>query len=93
MRRSTEQLMQEAYDQCKQDRVLTRNCYDKFSEQVQNIGDYAVAGQNLNKCLEILSKQSAQLLELAKLSSTVRKNESDTTLSAEENEKIYEEIN
>ncbi len=83
--------MQEAYEQIQHDRQMMRECYDKFSEQVNNIGDYAVAGQNLNKCLELLGKQTTALLEIAKLASTRDKKE-ETSLSAEENEAIYEKI-
>lgn len=90
-KRSTDALMDEAYQQVLEDRELIRESYDKFSEQVTSIEQYAVAGQNLNKCLELLSKQSAQLIEIAKLASAVKR-QAGPSLSDEENEEIYNEL-
>ena len=55
------------FEQLEEDRKKITASYEHFSEKITEINDYVVAGQNLNKCLELMTKQTAQLLDVAKL--------------------------
>ena len=83
--------LQLAYDQMKEDREKIKASYDKFAAQIDTLNDYAVNGQNINKCLELLTKQTAQLLELAKLQSATKKDD-DEGFSTQEQTEIFDTI-
>lgn len=68
----TKETMKLAFEQMQEDREKVKDSYEKFAEQMDTLQDYAVNGANMNKCLELLTKQTAQLLELAKLQHNMR---------------------
>jgi len=89
--KSANDTMRLAFEQMQEDRETIRESYEKFSEQMTNLNDYAVNGANVNKCLELLTKQTAQLLELAKLQSTIKKHE-DASLTSDDRDELYESL-
>lgn len=83
-----ERLLSLAKDQMAEDRKLIKESYEKFSSQINTANDYFQNGQNLNKCLELMIKQTSQVVELLKLENSTGKNK-NKTLTAEEVEDIY----
>lgn len=84
-------ILEQAFEQMQKDREIIMESYDKFSNQVVDAQDYAVNGQNLNKCLELLTKQTGQLLEFAKLCQNEKK-AAAANLSDEEKDGLYEKL-
>lgn len=80
-----------AFEQMQEDRKTIKDSYDKYSEQVETLADYMGTGLHLNKCLELLTKQTAQLLELAKLQGAGRK-QTEESLSPDDRNEIYGQL-
>ncbi len=85
-------LLAEAYSQIQDDRKKICDSYDKYSAQINNLGDYAVNGQNLNKCLELMMKQTGQLVELCKMQDS-RKSKTIELEDDDEKDTVYKAIN
>ena len=86
------QTLEMAYEQMQEDRATIKESYEKFSGQVNSLQDYSFNGANLNKCLELLTKQTSQFLELIKLQNTIKgKDEEDFT--SKDAEGVYNMIN
>ena len=80
---------EEAHQQLIEDRKTILEFYQRFKDQVVTLQDLAVNGPNMTKCLELMSKQTAQLIEFTKIES---KKNSDDTFSVEDEEEVYREI-
>ena len=80
-----------AHQQLLEDRKTILEFYEKFKDQVVTLQDLAVNGPNLTKCLELMNKQTAQLIEFSKAEDK-KNNTSDDTLTFEDTEELYEEI-
>lgn len=89
--KTSAEILELAYDQMLKDRETILASYNQFSGQVVDLQEYAVSGQNLNKCLELLTKQTAQLLELAKMRKSVIR-EDELSFSADDESEIYDKI-
>jgi Tfp pilus assembly protein PilO len=86
--KTTHDTLNLAFEQMQEDRETIKDSYSKFADQMENLNDYAVNGANVNKCLELLTKQTAQLLELAKLQSSLKQAD-DNELSGRDFEGVY----
>jgi hypothetical protein len=73
LKKEIEGALELAFEQMQEDRKTIKESYDKFAAQIHTLEDYAVSGMNLNKCLELLTKQTAQLLELGKIQGAGKK--------------------
>lgn len=89
--KNTEEILQEAYGQIQEDRKKIMDSYGKFYEQADSFDKYAMIGMHLNKCLELLTKQTSQLLDLAKMQQTGDKKK-DKGLSEEDQHAIYSSL-
>ncbi len=88
MKKEIEDALELAFEQMQEDRKTIKESYDKFSKEIDSIDQYAMAGMNLNKCLELLTKQTAQLLELAKIQGAGKK-KSGPKLDADEIQETF----
>lgn len=79
------------WQQFSEDRLLITNQYQELRGLISGSADrYAVSGDTLAKYAELMTKQTAQVLEFIKL---MKKDEKeDNTLSEEELQKISEEL-
>jgi hypothetical protein len=89
--KNTKETLKLAYEQMLEDREVIKASYQKFADQMDTLNDYAVNGANINKCLELLTKQTAQLLELAKLQNTIKRS-ADDHFSGRDAEGLYSMI-
>jgi hypothetical protein len=78
-------------DQLQEDREKILEAYESLRSHMKNAQDFAISGQTLAKFAELLTKQTAQVLEIYK---TQKKNEKpeDETLTAEDLQIIEEQI-
>ena len=79
-RLNAEEMLEQAYDQMMEDRDAIKASYEKFSEQMETLEHYAVNGQNINKCLELMTKQTQQMLEMVKMQGGGSKKEEDMSV-------------
>ncbi len=91
MKKNIEQMLDLAIEQVQKDRNLLTEAYEKFSSFIASPQDLAVNGQNVNKTLELLVKQTASLIELAKLNSADKKKK-DVVFSDDEKDDLFEEL-
>lgn len=77
--------------QMREDRDATKQSYEDLKKLVTNVQDYAINGLTLSKLIELMGKQTSQIIEFYKiLDKNQEENPSD--FSDEELEKIYDEI-
>jgi hypothetical protein len=81
-----------AYDQLQEDRQTIKDFYEKFKDQVVTTQDLAVNGSNLTKCLELMIKQTSQLIEVMKVESSKKNAEKDMSLSDDEKDQLYSQL-
>ena len=86
----------ELYDdltrQLQEDREKVTKLYDDLKLLVSTKEEYAVNGLVLSKIMEIQIKQTAQLIELARINQSKDKDKQEDTLSPEDKEKLFEDI-
>lgn len=81
-----------AWSQFKEDREAIMSLYKDLKDlTVGNPERYAVLGESLAKYAELMTKQTAQVIELLKV--TQKNKEKEENLSMEELEEIHREIN
>jgi len=90
--KNTKDTLRLAYEQMQEDREVIKASYEKFAEQMTSLNDYAINGANVNKCLELLTKQTAQLLELAKLQNSMKRGADDEHLTNRDADGVYNMI-
>jgi hypothetical protein len=88
----TEEQVNELFEQTwHKDRSTIQSALDKLKEQMTEKEDWAINGITYTKLIELLTKQTAQILEFYKIVKKDPKEES-SKINEEDMEKIYDEI-
>ena len=80
------------WDQFKEDRESIKTVYDEIKLAANNVERLVVLGDSLTKAAELMTKQTAQVIELLKIVEKKKEKQDDEGLSKEEIEAIYKNI-
>ena len=85
-------LLETIQRQWEEDRQASTKCYEELKKLVTTSQDFAVNGENLTKLIDLMCKQTQQVVELAKVFYKDKVKEEGVKLDEVEVENVFGEI-
>ena len=85
-------LLEIIQNQWAEDRTAAVTCYGELKKLINTSQEFALNGDNLTKLIDLMSKQTQQIIDLAKVFYKDKTKESSTKLGESEIENVFDEI-